>query len=128
MSEIYYPISEVVNFIRKTDRRGLCFGRWPNLVLEIYLQWHYQNGNLVIELQEGNLVAVAIVTEVLEDDFDQYPVPWDRQGEPDIQQDSLEKEEWSMETEFSEYAGPRHRGLTVFALESVFNKISEGVK
>ena len=64
MSERDHPIPEIISFIRKSDGRGLCFGRWPSAILETYLRWHHQNGSLVIVEQEGDLVASRLLARL----------------------------------------------------------------
>lgn len=124
MSERDYPYAEIVSFVRKADRRGMYFGGWPNPVLEVFLQWHHENGNLVLKSDEGNLVAVVFIKAVFEADHDQQS-----QGRGSVSmQDIVEEEEWGMEKDIDGLNRVCHRGLTVFALESVFNKDMEGVK
>ena len=123
MSESNHTYSEIARFIRGADQRGLCFGGWPDPVLEVFLQWNDENGNLVLKSDQGNLVAVAIIETVLEVDHDQH------RGRGSInQQDPVEEEEWGVEEDVGGFDHRPHRGLTVFALESVFNKDMEGVK
>jgi len=123
MSEGNHTYAEIARFIRFADRRGLYFGGWPDPVLEVFLQWNDENGDLVIKSVEGNLVAVAIVETVPEVDHDQH------RGRGSInQQDPVEEEEWGVEEDVSGFDHVCHQGLTVFALESVFNKVMEGVK
>jgi hypothetical protein len=87
------------------------------------MQWNDENGNLVIKSDEGNLVAVAIIAPILEVDHDQH------RGRGSInQQDPVEEEEWGVEEDIGGFDHVCHQGLTVFALESVFNKDMEGVK
>ena len=81
MSEGNHPIPEIISFIRETDQRGLCFGGWPDSILAIYLQWHHQNGSLVLGEEEGNVVALAVGTQMSEDDLDKHWVPWDEKGD-----------------------------------------------
>jgi hypothetical protein len=81
MSERDHPIPEIISFIRKSDGRGLCFGRWPSAILETYLRWHHQNGSLVIVEQEGDLVALAVGTKMSEDDIDKHWVAWNESGD-----------------------------------------------
>ena len=81
MSGTDHPMAEVITFIRSADRRGLCFGGWPDSVLAIYLGWHHQNGGLVLVEEEGHLVAVAVGTKMLEDDLDNHWVPWNNEGD-----------------------------------------------
>lgn len=76
-----HPIAKVVQFIREADQRGLCFGGWPDSILEIYLSWHHQNGSLVIVEQKEELVAVAIGTQMSETSIDKHWVPWDSTGD-----------------------------------------------
>jgi len=124
MSERNHTYVEIARFIRGADRRGLCFGGWPDSVLEVFLQWNDENGNLVLKSDQGNLVAVAIIETVLEADHDQQP-----QGRGSVpMQDLMEEEEWGVEEDVGGFDHRPHRGLTVFALESVFNKVMEGVK
>ena len=81
MSEGNHPVHEIISFIRETDQRGLCFGRWPDSVLAIYLQWHHQNGSLVIVEEEGDVVALAVGTQMSEADIDKHWVPWNEEGD-----------------------------------------------
>ena len=123
MSESNHTYSEIARFIRGADRRGVCFGGWPDPVLEVFLQWNDKDGNLFIKSVEGNLVAVAIIETVPEADHDQH------RGRGSINlQDPVEEEEWGVEEDVSGFNQDCHQGLTVFALASVFNKDMEGVK
>ena len=76
-----HPVTEVVQFIRETDRRGMCFGGWPDGILEIYLSWHHQNGSLVIVEHQERVVAVAVGTQMHEGDLDKHWQAWDEQGD-----------------------------------------------
>jgi len=49
--------------------------------LEIYLGWHHKNGGLVLVEEQGDLVAVAVGTKMLEDDIDKHWVPWNEEGD-----------------------------------------------
>ena len=81
MSGSNYKLDEVIEFIRNADRRGMCFGGWPDSVLEIYLAWHHKNGSLFLVEGEDNLVTVAIGTKMFEDDIDKHWVPWNEHGD-----------------------------------------------
>ena len=74
-------MAEVIRFIKKADSRGLCFGGWPESILEIYLQWHHQNGGLVIVKEGGDVVALAVGTKLHESDLDKHWVPWRENGD-----------------------------------------------
>ena len=81
MSGSNHPVAEVIKFIRSADRRGLCFGGWPDSILGIYLCWHHKNGGLVLVEEQGDLVAVAVGTKMFEDDLDKHWVPWNEEGD-----------------------------------------------
>ena len=74
-------MAAVITFIRSADRKGLCFGGWPDSILGIYLGWHHKNGGLVLVEEQGDLVAVAVGTKMLEDDIDKHWVPWNEDGD-----------------------------------------------
>lgn len=74
-------MAAVITFIRSADRKGLCFGGWPDSILEIYLGWHHKNGGLVLVEEQGELVAVAVGTKMFEDDIDKHWVPWNEAGD-----------------------------------------------
>jgi len=76
-----HPVSEVMRFIRETDRRGMCFGGWPDSILEIYLKWHHQNGSLVLVEGETELVAMVVGTQMPETSIDKHWVSWDSTGD-----------------------------------------------
>ena len=76
-----HPIAEVMQFIRQTDRRGMCFGGWPDSILEIYLSWHHQNGSLVLVEHKKELVALAVGTQMPETSIDKHWVQWDSSGD-----------------------------------------------
>ena len=128
MSEAYYPIPEIVGFIRKADRGGVCFGGWTDDFLEPYLHWHYKSGSMVIKLQEGNLVAVAIISTIFEDVIDQHHQVKEREGKSLAVQDSMEKEGRGVEENVSELSRRCHRDVMFFSVESVLDKIIEGLK
>ena len=81
MSGSNHKMATVIKFIRAADRKGLCFGGWPDSILGIYLGWHHKNGSLFLVEEQGHLVAVAIGTKMLEDDIDKHWVPWNEEGD-----------------------------------------------
>ena len=91
MSGSNHKLDEIIEFIRATDKRGLCFGGWPDSILGIYLCWHHQNGGLVLVEEQGNLVAVAVGTKMLEDDLGKHWVPWNEAGDSFYVSDLLAK-------------------------------------
>ena len=55
-----FRVSDVVDFCRRNDTRGLCFGGWPDNILGIYLQFHHQNGSLCLVEQDEVLVGLGV--------------------------------------------------------------------
>lgn len=81
MSGGTYSLGKIIRFVREADKRGLCFGGWPSDILGIYLSWHSSNGSLVIVEEEGNLVALAVGTQMHEGDLDKHWQAWNREGD-----------------------------------------------
>lgn len=52
---VHFQLSEVVRWLRAHDKRNLCFGGWPDDILEIYLRWHHANGSLFMVEDRGSL-------------------------------------------------------------------------
>ena len=115
-----HSINEVVAFIRQTDRRGWCFGRWPSDMLEIYLKWHHQNGSLVLVEEDEVLVAVAVGTQMSENDIDKHWVRWNESGDIFYFSDLLAKKKKAVAACFDEFieriGTDKWRGTKIFAL------------
>ena len=99
-----HPVAEVMQFIRETDRRGMCFGGWPDSILEIYLSWHHQNGSLVLVEHEKELVALAVGTQMPETSVDQHWVQWDSSGDSVYLSDLLASKKQAVGACFDELA------------------------
>lgn len=100
-----HSVDEVVRFARATDRRGWCFGGWPDSILEIYLKWHHQNGSLVLVEDQGQLVALAIGTQMPEAGIHRHWVCWDDEGDAIYLSDLLAKTREAVGACFDELAG-----------------------
>tara|TARA_B100001123_G_C14777201_1_gene815106 strand:- start:74 stop:499 length:426 start_codon:yes stop_codon:yes gene_type:complete len=69
---VHFQLSEVVRWLRAHDKRNLCFGGWPDDILEIYLRWHHANGSLFMVEDRGSLVALGVGTQMDETDIDRH--------------------------------------------------------
>ena len=81
MSEGNHSINSVLRFARANDSRNWCFGGWPDDIMGIYLSWHNSNGSLVLVEDNGELVALAVGTKMLEADIDKHWRCWDESGD-----------------------------------------------
>ena len=67
-----FGVAEIIRWIRENDNRGTCFDDWPDNILAAYLQFNHANGNLYLVEESGELVAVAIGSQMDEGDIDRH--------------------------------------------------------
>jgi len=76
-----FAISDVVDFCRRGDTRGLCFGGWPDNILAIYLRFHQQNGNLCLVEEDEVLVGLGVGYKCDESDLDRHWNPGSQESD-----------------------------------------------
>ena len=76
-----FKVSEVADFCAENDSRGICFGGWPKDILEIYINWHHQNGGLFVVEMDERVVGVGIAWRCCEHDLDRHWTAWNDEGD-----------------------------------------------
>lgn len=76
-----FRISDVIDFCRRNDSRGLCFDGWPDNILEVYFRFHQQNGSLCLVEDDGVLVGLGVGFQCNEDDLDRHWQPANTSGD-----------------------------------------------
>jgi|TARA_R110000851_G_scaffold74523_2_gene164311 hypothetical protein len=99
--------SDLLDFIRGNDKRGICFGRWPDNILESYLRYTSTIGSLYLVKKGGKLVALGIARRINEDDLDRHWIPQDEKGDTLDISDVICSERKAVETLVDEFTS-RH--------------------
>ena len=81
--------SDLLDFIRGNDKRGICFGRWPDNILEPYLRYTSTTGSLYLV------------------DLDRHWIPQDEKGDTLDISDVICSERKAVETLVDEFTS-RH--------------------
>ena len=76
-----FRIPDVIDFCRRNDSRGLCYGLWPDNILEIYLRFHQDNGSLCLVEDAGLLVGMGVGYQCNESDLDRHWQPFNIKGD-----------------------------------------------
>lgn len=76
-----FRVSDVVDFCRRNDTRGLCFGGWPDDILEIYFGFHQKNGSLCLVEEDGVLVGMGVGYQCNEEHMDRHWLPFNPEGD-----------------------------------------------
>ena len=112
-----FGVGDVIDFIRGNDRRGTCFGRWPNNILSPFISFSADIGSLHLVQKDGELVAVGFARQIDEDDLDRHWLPQKREGTAIEFQDVLSKNKQGLETLIDEFTSrhPDWREKKLFA-------------
>jgi len=89
-----FRMPDIISFCRRRDTRGLCFGGWPDDILEIYFRFHHENGSLCLIEQDGVLVGVGVGYQINECDLDRHWQPFNPEGDSFYFSDLICEEEW----------------------------------
>ena len=113
-----FRTSDIISFCRGSDTRGLCFGGWPDDILEIYFKFHHQNGSLCLVEKDGLLVGLGVGYRVNESDLDRHWQPFNPEGDSFYFSDLICKEKWIVASIINEVEkrAPDWRKLKLFAV------------
>ena len=112
-----YREGDVIAFIRRHDKRGHCFGRWPDNILEPYLRFCGETGSLYLVQKRGELVGLGIARRLNENDLDRRWIPQDPEGDSIEFTDVICAERGALETLVDEFASrnPDWEGCKLWA-------------
>lgn len=112
-----HRVSSVIDFCRRNDPKGNCFGGWPDNILEIYFKFHQQNGSLCLVEQDEVLVGVGVGFQCDEAELDRHWVPFNRRGDSIYLSDIICKNRRALATCLDEIQEriPNWRELKLFA-------------
>lgn len=67
-----FSMAELSKFCRDNDGRNLCFAGWAENILEDWLGWHWEHGNVYCVCNGADLVTLAVGWKVFERDLDDH--------------------------------------------------------
>ena len=76
-----FGISEIIEFIRNHDSRGLCFGGWRGDILGAYLRFHFHHKTLCLVEKDGQLAGLAVAVRMNEEDLGRHWVADNPRGD-----------------------------------------------
>jgi len=67
-----FSMAELSQFCRENDDRKLCFAGWSENILEAWLRWHREHGNVYCVSNGGDIVTLAVGWKVFHSDLDDH--------------------------------------------------------